>query len=287
MSQVRHTPGGVPHTTEPEVSYAGRAELGFLPWVFLILVLVCCGLLGCGGSSSSSNDPFAQNSSGFDRTQETLAGFEGPRTPVSPGSGDPVDFFPPPGNTGSLSFFFTQGQATPSEVPSGTGGLLFEFFEAQNRTGQKTFEDTLATFEPNISFCCIPISTRSVQVTALGAQGIPLMLFGAEVNVIADENVDVNLGIGTPIFPVGMTVSPLSSNIEVSSTQAFTAFISFSNGFVIDGVTSLTGLAWSSDNIEVATVDSATGVATGLEPGQANITATLGNLSSSGELIVD
>jgi concanavalin A-like lectin/glucanase superfamily protein/Big-like domain-containing protein/ASPM-SPD-2-Hydin domain-containing protein len=85
----------------------------------------------------------------------------------------------------------------------------------------------------------------------------------------------------TPATLSTITVAPVNPTIASGTTQSFTATGFFSDGSTQNLTTSVT---WSSST-SVATINTS-GVATGLAPGQATITASLGSVSNSAVLTV-
>ncbi|EJV5952287.1 Ig-like domain-containing protein, partial [Vibrio alginolyticus] len=75
---------------------------------------------------------------------------------------------------------------------------------------------------------------------------------------------------------VDLTVTPRTKIIALGLTQVYTAEVLMSDGRVIN-VTGNPNLTWSSSDVAIATISNATadkGIASGLEKGQTNITAT-------------
>ncbi len=87
----------------------------------------------------------------------------------------------------------------------------------------------------------------------------------------------------TPVF-TSVAVSPTSPTVSVGSTVALTAVAKDQNGATF----SAPGAAWSSDHTDIATVDAATGVVTGVANGNALITAsiTAGSITHAGSQTV-
>jgi uncharacterized protein YjdB len=79
-----------------------------------------------------------------------------------------------------------------------------------------------------------------------------------------------------------ITVSPATTSIPVNSSQQFTATANYSDGSSAD-ITSL--VSWISSATGIATVD-ASGLATGVAAGSANITASLAGVTQSAALTV-
>lgn len=74
-----------------------------------------------------------------------------------------------------------------------------------------------------------------------------------------------------------LSVTPSSANIDIGSTQQFTAVGTFADGFTAD-ITSL--VTWNSSDTAAATLSSS-GLATGLAVGVSNVTATLNSVTSN------
>lgn len=91
-----------------------------------------------------------------------------------------------------------------------------------------------------------------------------------------------NLTVTSPVTLVGITVTPDPATVLVNSAQGFIATATFSDASTLDVSTQAT---WASSNPAVAVVDEQ-GVALGLTPGTATITATLAGLSDSATLNV-
>jgi uncharacterized protein YjdB len=70
-----------------------------------------------------------------------------------------------------------------------------------------------------------------------------------------------------------IVVDPENQTININATQQFTAEGDFTDGTFFDITTSVT---WTSSNTNVATINSSTGLATGVAAGTTTITATLG-----------
>jgi hypothetical protein len=84
----------------------------------------------------------------------------------------------------------------------------------------------------------------------------------------------VTTGGGTPVVTL-MSLSPTNASTTVGSTKQFTATASYSDNSTKDVTTSA---AWSSSDPAVASIQS--GLATGVTPGNVNITATFSGVSA-------
>ena len=80
-----------------------------------------------------------------------------------------------------------------------------------------------------------------------------------------------------------ITIKPSNGSIAQGTKIAFTAIGTYNDGSTHD----LTGVVtWSSDNTAVLTVVPTNGLGSGVAPGQANVTATLGSLAPSVPIVV-
>jgi uncharacterized protein YjdB len=84
----------------------------------------------------------------------------------------------------------------------------------------------------------------------------------------------------TPTVAV-ITVTPAPASIAMNATQQFTATAKDSSGSTISGVT----FAWTSSAPTVATINSSTGVASGVSAGTTQITASASGISSSADVL--
>jgi len=84
-------------------------------------------------------------------------------------------------------------------------------------------------------------------------------------------------GSSTPV-PANVTITPLTSSVSIRGQQAFTAVAKDTGGNVIGGAT----FTWASSAPDVASIN-ASGVATGVSPGNTTILATsnAGNIKSN------
>ena len=138
-------------------------------------------------------------------------------------------------------------------------------------------------------------STRNVTTQSAWVSATPAVAtIGATTGLATGVNggtstITANFGTksGTAVLTVrpnlvGIRVTPVTPIILTGATQQFVATGSYSDGTFAAITTPVT---WSRSNMLVATV-SATGLATGIAPGQSLITATSGTLSGSAVLTV-
>lgn len=78
-----------------------------------------------------------------------------------------------------------------------------------------------------------------------------------------------------------VTVTPASPSIAVNATEQFTAVAKDSSGNAMSGVT----FSWTSSATTVATINSSTGMATGVSAGSTQITASASGVSSSADAL--
>jgi len=87
---------------------------------------------------------------------------------------------------------------------------------------------------------------------------------------------------GTPVLnSIAVTPNPTPS-LSKGKTQQFKAVGTYSDGATTD----ITGqVTWASDNTAAATIDNS-GLATGIEAGMANVTASLNGVTSPAQMLV-
>lgn len=185
----------------PSLSSARRSTLGLLSALLLSLFLAGCGGDGGGGS--------------FVATPDTGGA----------GGGIPAD------QTGSVTFNFTQAQAAPIVVPVGTERLRFEFFPASNGEGNPVLRET-RNYAATITIDGVPVTARSVVITAFGADGFPTAQFEANITVVAQQNITVSLTNGTlsEVTLDSIAVAPLSLSLGDGDAVSLDVFAVFSSG---------------------------------------------------------
>ncbi len=188
-------------------------------------------------------------------------------------------------NTGSMTFNFVQAQEVePSVVPVGTTRLLFEFFDGPDQTGAKTLADVSRDFAGTITIDGIPTSTSSVRVTAFSAEGVPLLVFTANVVVIPGTNVVVALGQGTAVAVSSVVINSDDISLPVGGERQFNSTLTFSNGTVLANQTTLSGMTWTATDVltqglPFVTIDDS-GRCTANAVGQSSITCSYGAVVS-------
>ncbi|HXI40463.1 MAG TPA: Ig-like domain-containing protein, partial [Bryobacteraceae bacterium] len=124
---------------------------------------------------------------------------------------------------------------------------------------------------------------------AAGSQGLAQALAAGNTTISAtlgSVSGSTNLNVVSVPILVSLGVTPPTASIGAGQTRQFAVTGTYSNSSTSDLTSTAT---WSSDTPSVATVSDAAGtkgLATGVAAGRAKITATVGNLSSSGTLTV-
>ena len=120
-------------------------------------------------------------------------------------------------------------------------------------------DDNVATVSSNGRVTALSAGTMTVSATSEGKTGTATIVVNA-----------------VPVASV--VLSPTTQSVVVGqNTTAFTAVTKAANGNVLNG----RKVTFSSDNTAVATIDAATGVATGVSAGTAQITATSEGITSN------
>lgn len=186
----------------PSLSSARRSTFGLLSALLLSLFLAGCGGDGGGGSFVATPDTGGAGGSGL-----------------------------PANQTGSVTFNFTQAQAAPIVVPTGTERLRFEFFTGPNGDGDVLLRET-RDYAQTVTINGVPVRSRSAVVTAFGADGFPTSQFEADITVVAQQTITVGLtdGVTTPVTLDGITVAPLSLSLGDGDSVRLDVFALFSSG---------------------------------------------------------
>jgi len=159
------------------------------PWRLCAVAVLLTLVIGCG---HSSNDYVATGS--------------------VPGSG-----------AGSLTFNFVKPQRA-LEVPTSTTQIGFRFFSEANGQGNETHQ-AREEFAPIITLTNVPVSTRSVVITAYAASGAPIGNVTVPIQVISDSNVVVNLDQFSlqPISLTSLEIVPSTITLEPGQVQQLLA----------------------------------------------------------------
>jgi hypothetical protein len=167
----------------------------------------------------------------------------------------------------------TVGSSTTS-IPNGTT-LQFSAighytdFSSQNLTNAVTWTSS----GPAVS-----IDTVSGLATAVSVGG-PVSIRAASGSIFDTRPLTVTMAV-----PTGLAVSPVSTTIAVGTKRQFVANATYSD-LTVHNVTSQA--TWQSSATGVATIVTATGLATAVSPGTTNITASFSGFTNSGSLSVN
>lgn len=84
-----------------------------------------------------------------------------------------------------------------------------------------------------------------------------------------------------PVVLQSLRIDPDAASVPAGKTVTFTAI-----GHYSDGTDKAVDVAWTLDKTAIASIDPESGVAVGIAPGKATVTATSGSVSVSAELTV-
>jgi hypothetical protein len=175
-----------------------------------------------------------------------------------------------PGNAapGSMTFNFIKPQ-NPLEVPTETTDIQFRFYSATGGNGTLLQQET-RPFAASITIDPVDGATRSVVITALSADGYPILQSSVDVTTVPGEEVIVDFASATTVVvtQVALLINPPSANVAPGGTQQFSANLSFSNGDVLPA----NNVVWSATG--QASIDVNTGLLTATTDGAATATAT-------------
>ncbi len=170
--------------------------------------------------------------------------------------------------TGSMTFNFVKAQS-PLEVPANTTDIRFRFYSAIVDNGT-LIQDETHSFAASITVDPGHGSMQSVVITALSADGYPVLESTVDVADLSGEDVTLDFTDATTEFVTqgALRIDPPAANIVAGGPQQFTAYPSFSNGQVLPA----NNVLWSATG--QASVDLDTGLVTAETNGAATVTAT-------------
>ena len=220
----------------------------------LVWFLALC-LVGCDGSSSGSSDNFWQDSSG------------GSNTPTVPTVA-----------TGSVAFSFVRAQSV-LEVPNGTQTLRFVFTDRADGEGRLLLEAS-KPYAASITITGVPVTARSVRVTALSANGTSLFTALASLAVQQGQTSTVNFPTFEQVVPTELLLDPTEVELRVGGERQLLAWIRLSDG----STQPATSVEWSQSGSSVL-VD-ANGKVTAVSAGTSTVTARVGSLTGEAQVLV-
>lgn len=176
--------------------------------------------------------------------------------------------------TGDLTFRFIQAQVA-LEVPGESAKLRFEFFRELNGTGSTTLSAQVVDLAPEVTVRGVPVTTRSVVVTVLDRNNVPLLRSTLTVTVSPGFNKYLEFAQATTesITLSSLSLSPTEALLEPGHRQQFLATATYSNGDVLPA----SGVTWSSTQPEVASVEF-NGLVTARSDGTTTVSVTSGNI---------
>lgn len=96
------------------------------------------------------------------------------------------------------------------------------------------------------------------------------------------------IGGGVTLTPAAVSVTPSTAEVEEAATVQLAATVTDERGNTLTvqkaagaSVLSAVAVVWSSDDTNTATVNSSTGLVTGVAEGECTITATVGSLTDT------
>jgi uncharacterized protein YjdB len=153
---------------------------------------------------------------------------------------------------------------TPNPASVAVGATVQLTATLKDANGNTLTGRTVAWTTSNASFATVNASTGLVTGVAAGSATITATSEGksgtSAVTVVA----------GTPAPVATVTVTPNPASVAVGATVQLTATLKDANGNTLTGRT----VAWTTSNASFATVNSSSGLVTGVAAGSATITAT-------------
>ncbi|MFM2625751.1 Ig-like domain-containing protein, partial [Vibrio owensii] len=164
-------------------------------------------------------------------------------------------------------------QVTPpsASIPAG----LTQAYQAQVTLTDGNVLDV--TTDPALSWsssdtAVATIDTNTGIATGVTPGTVTITASGTASGVSFTQTVELTVTDAT-VVENSLQVTPPSASIPAGLTQAYQAQVTLTDGNVLD-VTTDPALSWSSSDTAVATIDTNTGIATGVTPGTVTITAS-------------
>lgn len=186
--------------------------------------------------------------------------------------------------TGSTQLNVTSATVTQITViapsPTLTLGLSQQYTASGNFSDGTTQDitDVAQWHSSNSSVASITVSGFVTARSLLNNSPTPVTISASFGGMTGSTQLTVNAASVTSI-----TIKPSNGSIAQGTKIAFTAIGTYNDGSTHD-LTSV--VTWSSDNTSVLTIGSTNGLGSGVAPGQANVTATLGSLAPSVPVVV-
>ncbi len=210
---------------------------------FLVCMLACSLLTGCGGSHSSG-----------------LAGAPSSPSPVTPAAGGQV----------RLAILWpalpaaASGSVTPRLIPAAANSIVVTITGPSNPSPQTLTRPSQGqSLTTTASFTNLIAGTYTVAAAAhpnVDGTGTAQAQASAPFTISAGQTVPLGLTLGSTIARVAVTPTPASVSVEQTVPLAATAFDSAGN------IVLTSAFAWTSASPALATVDPNTGLVTGVSP---------------------
>jgi hypothetical protein len=192
---------------------------------------------------------------------------------------------------GNLSFaFFGVNPQIAGEVPANTASLRFDMFSTKPPAATSLVLTETRQYSESIVIEDVPINVICVVVTALDANGFPLVSLQGSANVILGETTPVDLGNAEPITFEKLTITPDPTNVSKGGDAVQLFFtLEFSNGSIFQLNSFDAPAASFSQQQTVANITTTGLVSTGV--GGQNTTATgsftIQNITLSDDFIIN
>jgi hypothetical protein len=192
---------------------------------------------------------------------------------------------------GNLSFaFFGVNPQIAGEVPANTASLRFDMFSTKPPAATSLVLTETRQYSESIVIEDVPINVICVVVTALDANGFPLVSLQGSANVILGETTPVDLGNAEPITFEKLTITPDPTNVSKGGDAVQLFFtLEFSNGSIFQLNSFDAPAASFSQQQTVANITTTGLVSTGV--GGQNTTATgsftVQNITLSDDFVIN
>jgi 6-phosphogluconolactonase (cycloisomerase 2 family) len=150
---------------------------------------------------------------------------------------------------------------------------------AAGLTQQYTATGTYSSGPNQVLTTGVNWASNDASVATISTSGLATSLTAGTTSITATVGSIASPGVTLTVTPPvlqSVSIAPLSASIQVGQTQAYTATGSYSDG---SHQTLTTGVSWNSNPTGVASINTS-GVATGVSPGVATISATDGSVGS-------
>ena len=217
----------------------------------LLLVFLCSLALGCGGGGGGAGES-ASGSTGGASVPSV------PSVPSTPSSA-------------SVVFQFARAQSVLT-VPSATARLRILFFSGEGGEGALLLE-RVVDFAPTVRIEGVPVTARSVRISALDTNGTPLLWTFSNISLTASQENSVSWTFHQPVVAEELLL-PNSLMLSVGAEQNLPLTLRLSDQSVVQ----VSEATWSVDNGNL--VVTSNGRITALSVGTSIVTARVGELQA-------